>query len=240
MDLYESLLAAVDREYDVLRVLKDSGRGRVSLVRHRRSGRRYVFRRFQGDGAVYRKLLPLSCPYLPRIWEAAERGGDTAVLEEYVEGDVLADLLSAGPLSRREAKAVAVQLCAALWVLHSLEAVHRDLKPENVILRGSQAVLIDFDAARVVKEGQTGDTQVLGTTGYAAPEQYGITQSDERADLYALGVLLNIMLTGSHPSRELASGRLGRVVEKCTMTNPNKRYPSALHVMAALGQRGAL
>ena len=50
------------------------------------------------------------------------------------------------------------------------------------------------------------DTQILGTTGFAAPEQYGLSQSDGRTDIYALGVLLNIMLTGEHPSRRLASG----------------------------------
>ena len=53
-------------------------------------------------------------------------------------------------------------MCTALWVLHSLGAVHRDVKPENIILRGSEAVLIDFDAARLYKPEETGDTQVLG------------------------------------------------------------------------------
>ena len=77
-------------------------------------------------------------------------------------------------------------------------------------LRGSEAVLIDFDAARIYQDESESDTQILGTTGFAAPEQYGISQSDERADIYSLGVLLNIMLTGEHPSRGLADGRMGR------------------------------
>ena len=74
----------------------------------------------------------------------------------------------------------------------------------------------------------------LGTTGYAAPEQYGIAQTDQRADIYALGVLLNILLTGRHPSKELAGGRLGRVVQKCTRVNPQKRYKNVLHLMEDL------
>ncbi len=100
-----------------------------------------------------------------------------------------------------ETRKITLQLCNALWMLHKLGAVHRDIKPENVIVRGSEAVLIDFDASRIFKSEMSHDTQILGTTGYAAPEQYGISQTDERADIYSVSVLLNIMLTGKHPSK---------------------------------------
>ena len=234
MTLYESFLEAVTTEYDTLRVLKRSPRGTVSVVRHKKSGTRYVFRRYSGSGEVYRRLLPVLCPHLPQIMEAAEQDGQTAVLEEYVQGDTLAELLMGARLTEREARQVTMQLCQALHVLHSMGAVHRDVKPENVILRGSDAVLIDFDAARIYKVASESDTQVLGTTGFAAPEQYGIFQSDERADIFSLGVLLNIMLTGKHPSREMAAGKMGRIVRKCTMTAPEQRYQSARALMEAL------
>jgi serine/threonine protein kinase len=234
MTLYESLLEAVTTEYDTLRVLKQSPRGTVSVVRHKKSGTRYVFRRYSGSGEVYRRLLPVLCPHLPQIMEAAEQDGQTAVLEEYVQGDTLAELLMGARLTEREARQVTMQLCQALHVLHSMGAVHRDVKPENVILRGSDAVLIDFDAARIYKVASESDTQVLGTTGFAAPEQYGIFQSDERADIFSLGVLLNIMLTGKHPSREMAAGKMGRIVRKCTMTAPEQRYQSARALMEVL------
>lgn len=234
MTLYESFLEAVTTEYDTLRVLKQSPRGTVSVVRHKKSGTRYVFRRYSGSGEVYRRLLPVLCPYLPQIMEAAEQDGQTAVLEEYVQGDTLAELLMGARLTEREARQVTMQLCQALHVLHSMGAVHRDVKPENVILRGSDAVLIDFDAARIYKVASESDTQVLGTTGFAAPEQYGIFQSDERADIFSLGVLLNIMLTGKHPSREMAAGKMGRIVRKCTMTAPEQRYQSARALMEVL------
>ena len=234
MTLYESFLEAVTTEYDTLRVLKQSPRGTVSVVRHKKSGTRYVFRRYSGSGEVYRRLLPVLCPHLPQIMEAAEQDGQTAVLEEYVQGDTLAELLMGARLTEREARQVTMQLCQALHVLHSMGAVHRDVKPENVILRGSDAVLIDFDAARIYKVASESDTQVLGTTGFAAPEQYGIFQSDERADIFSLGVLLNIMLTGKHPSREMAAGKMGRIVRKCTMTAPEQRYQGARALMEVL------
>ena len=234
MTLYESFLEAVTTEYDTLRVLKQSPRGTVSVVRHKKSGTRYVFRRYSGSGEVYRRLLPVLCPHLPQIMEAAEQDGQTAVLEEYVQGDTLAELLMGARLTGRDARQVTMQLCQALHVLHSMGAVHRDVKPENVILRGSDAVLIDFDAARIYKDESESDTQVLGTTGFAAPEQYGIFQSDERADIFSLGVLLNIMLTGKHPSREMAAGKMGRIVRKCTMTAPEQRYQSARALMEVL------
>ena len=233
MTLYESFLEAVTTEYDTLRVLKQSPRGTVSVVRHKKSGTRYVFRRYSGSGEVYRRLLPVLCPHLPQIMEA-EQDGQTAVLEEYVQGDTLAELLMGARLTEREARQVTMQLCQALHVLHSMGAVHRDVEPENVILRGSDAVLIDFDAARIYKDESESDTQVLGTTGFAAPEQYGIFQSDERADIFSLGVLLNIMLTGKHPSREMAAGKMGRIVRKCTMTAPEQRYQSARALMEVL------
>lgn len=227
MTLYESFLEAVTTEYDTLRVLKQSPRGTVSVMRHKKSGTRYVFRRYSGSGEVYRRLLPVLCPHLPQIMEAAEQNGQTAVLEEYVQGDTLAELLMGARLTEREARQVTMQLCQALHVLHSMGAVHRDVKPENVILRGS-------DAARIYKVASESDTQVLGTTGFAAPEQYGIFQSDERADIFSLGVLLNIMLTGKHPSREMAAGKMGRIVRKCTMTAPEQRYQSARALMEVL------
>ena len=228
------MLSSIEADYETVKTIKNSERGCVSLLQNKQNGTRFIFRHYRGNGEVYRKLLGISCPNLPQIMETAERDGMVLVLEEYIQGDSLAYLLEGALFSNAEARRITLQLCNALWVLHKLGAVHRDIKPENVILRGSEAVLIDFDASRIFKSGTDQDTQVLGTMGYAAPEQYGIAQTDERADIYSLGVLLNIMLTGKHPSKELASGRLGRIVQKCTVVNPKKRYKSVLYLMEAL------
>ena len=232
--MYDQLLRAVDQYFDEVKVLRRSARGVITLLRHRKTGKRYVFRQFMGSADVYRRLLTVECPHLPRIEEAVDSDGRVAVLEEYVQGDTLLFLLEGGLLDWTEAKKVTQDVCAALWVLHSLGAVHRDVKDSNVILRGSDAVLIDFDASRIVKPELATDTVVLGTTGYAAPEQFGLSQTDGRADIYSLGVLLNVMLTGQPPARKLASGKAGHIVQRCTMMNPDQRYQTVWELRDAL------
>lgn len=166
-EIYHHLLSSIEADYDTVEELKRGPRGSVSLIRNKLSGTRLIFRTYKGSCKVYRKLLTISSPNLPEILEAAEEDGSPAVLEEYVEGDRLSYLLQGGLLTPHEARKITLQVCNALWVLHSLGAVHRDVKPENVILRGSEAVLIDFDASRVFKGSESSDTQVLGTIGYA-------------------------------------------------------------------------
>lgn len=157
-----------------------------------------------------------------------------AVLEEYIQGDTLAFILDGPSLSADQVKDIAVQVCRALDVLHGLDIVHRDIKPENILLRGSEAVVIDFDASRISKPDNTSDTRIMGTTGYAAPEQYGFSQTDARADIYAMGVLMNEMLTKQHPATQLAEGPMRPIIERCIEVNVDKRFSSARELMAAL------
>ena len=232
--IYSWLSEQLKLEFEEVRLLKESPRGSVRLIRHRASGKQFILRRFTGNGEVYRRLLDCSCRHLPLIYETAEREGKNLVIEEFVQGDTLDFLLADALFTPQETRKIVKQLCQGLWVLHSMAAVHRDVKPENGILRRNDAVLIDFDAARLHKPQAEADTQILGTTGFAAPEQYGLGQSDTRTDIYSLGVLMNVMLTGQHPSKKLAEGRLGRVIQRCTQVNPAKRYKNVLHLMEAL------
>ena len=221
-------------DYVMERELKAGKRGNVWIVRHKDTKIRYVYRAFEGNGEVYRKLMEVSSPYLPQICEVREQDGRVFVLEEYVSGDTLAFLLEKKPLPLNFAKEIAVQICSALDVLHRHDVVHRDVKPGNIIIRGDQAVLIDFDTSRVVKPENHSDTQVMGTTGYAAPEQYGFSQTDARADIYAMGILINEMLTNQHPSKLLTGGPLRPVIEKCIEVNVDKRYASVKELQAAI------
>ncbi|WP_412312295.1 serine/threonine protein kinase [Agathobaculum desmolans] len=153
-------------------------------------------------------MLHYNCCFLPQIMEVAAGQDEVLVLEEYIEGDTLDYLLQGGVLTAEQTRVIVTQVCQALWVLHTMGAVHRDVKPENIILRGQEAVLIDFDVARMYKPKLPADTEVLGTVGFAAPEQFGLSQSDARADIYSVGVLINVMLTGRHPSKQMAGGAL--------------------------------
>ena len=126
-----------------------------------------------------------------------------------------------------------LQLCDALECLHIRfhPIIHRDIKPSNIVISSDGILkLIDYNAARRYERGATQDTRYMGTPGYAAPEQYGFFQSDVRTDIYAMGVVLNYMLTGRHISEETASGGLGRIVKRCTQLDPGKRYDSVTDV----------
>ena len=232
--LFSYVQQHLDVDFSPVRVLKEESEARILLLRHSVSGQFFVLRDFAGNPEIYQKLMTVSSPFLPGVYEVAAQDGRLLVLEEYIQGDTLYSILEQSLFSPGKARRIALQLCEALRILHGFGAVHRDVKPENIILRGGEAVLIDFDASRIQKTSGTSDTVVLGTTGYAAPEQYGLSQTDGRSDIYSLGVVLNVMLTGDHPSVRLAKGHMGRVVRCCTMTNPDQRYPNVLRLAEAL------
>ena len=135
--MYSWLTEKLRTEFEEVRLLKESPRGSVRLIRHNAGGKQFILRRFQGNGEVYHRLLGCSCRYLPLVYEAAEQDGENIVVEEFVQGDTLDFLLKEALFSPQETKQTVKQLCHGLWVLHSMAAVHRDIKPENVILRGN-------------------------------------------------------------------------------------------------------
>ena len=181
-------------------------------------------------------LAKLRHPGIPIVYDIEEDEAFYYIIEEYVEGESLEKLLWNTSVSQEYMIQIGIQLCGIVSFLHSQKpfpVLHQDLKPSHIIVCGNQVKLIDFGiASYITSRGK--NYQNYGTKGFAAPEQYGLSQSDGRADIYALGVLLNIMLTGEHPSRKLAKGRMGRIVQRCTMVNPEKRYRNILHLMEAL------
>ena len=181
--------------------------------------------------SVYRALQAHPVAGTPRIYLAIEDGGSLIVVEEFLSGTTLSDYLSQkGRLSTDETAEIAAQLCRILQQLHNMNPpiIHRDVKPSNIILSEEGYVrLLDMNAAKEYHGPAGADTKLLGTAGYAAPEQYGFGASDPRTDLYAVGVLMYVMLTGVLPSEQRAGGPLQSVIDRCLQMEPSLRWSSA-------------
>ena len=186
--------------------------------------------------AGYDALRSLDNPCLARIFYTAEKDGRLEVVREYISGDTLAELIQGGrALPPDRAARITADLCDGLSDMHRLGYVHRDINPNNVIISpDGHATIIDFGIARSFEQRKNSDTTILGTPGYAAPEQFGFTQSDSRTDVYAVGTLLNVMLTGRLPNEQKAPGALGKIVGKATEIDSRKRYTSLYDLKKAL------
>ena len=222
-------------QYSLVRICSSSSLGEVSQLRHKTHGHDIIKRVYPGTGSIYPILHTLSHPNIPKVYEVIFDQDTVTVLEEYIEGLTISEVLDSGLYKERGAIAIISSLCDALRILHERGIVHRDIKPENVLIDNSGIVkLIDYSAAKIYKPHRSRDTHTLGTAGYAAPEQFGITQSDRRVDIYALGILMNVMLTGEYPSKLFYQGRLAKIIEKCTQLDPNKRYQNIAELKADL------
>ena len=223
----QEYLNSLLKTYHLVHVMADKNDCRVLHLRHKELGRDMVLRQLAYPVAAYTTLCDIACDHLPQVYDVVDTDDGQTVLEEYVEGITVADLAAGSRIHYCQAKKILRGVCHALSVLHQNGFVHRDVKPENVLVRQSdQAVLVDLNISRKVTQAGR-DTVIMGTVGYASPEQLGLTQSDARTDVYACGVLLNVMLTGKHPSEQLAGGRAGRIVRRCTAVNPDDRYQTA-------------
>lgn len=204
---------------------------------------------FERESAL---LATLSHPAIPRIYDYFAIGGLVYLVLEYIDGDDLERTLANQKMAFREGQILrwAVEICDVLAMLHDQKPdpiIFRDLKPSNIMLRVSgQIVLIDFGIARTIQGRQRGT--MIGTEGYAPPEQYrGI--ADARGDIYALGATLHHMATNSDPRLETPftfserpirtlnpeiSEELSTVIMKMVAYNPADRYQTVHHLRADL------
>lgn len=188
-------------------------------------------------------LKRLDHPALPRIVDIIEKEDSIYVILDFIDGISLdKKLMEFGVVDEFTIINWALQICDVLNYLHSQKPnpiIYRDMKPGNIMLTAQGKIkLIDFGIAREYKEEVSQDTTYIGTKGYAAPEQYGSHQTDERTDIYSLGVTLYHLATGKGPSdppyeikpvREinpLLSEGFEIIINKCTEQDPNLRYQS--------------
>lgn len=203
--------------------------------------------------AEARLLKKMDHPALPHIIDIIETDNQFIVVMDYIEGITLEQYLNQNKrVDEETAVSWAREICDVLDYLHKQTppVIYRDMKPGNVMLtRDGKIKVIDLGIAREYKKTVRQDTVCLGTRGYAAPEQYGGSgQSDERTDVYCLGVTLYHLVTGKDPSKppyellpirkvdaSLSSG-LEMVIIKSTQSNPEDRYQTAYEFCNALNK----
>jgi serine/threonine protein kinase len=223
-------------DYDEIYSL--SNNSDVVVVRSRRTGeifvRKYVDNKYS---EIYKQLSTLDIPNIPKVISITDNGEQAIIIEEFISGITLKKKIELnGVITEKTARKYAVDICDALIGLHKAGIVHRDISPSNIMIRSDDcAYLIDFDISRTKKVNKNADTEILGTAGYAAPEQFGFKQTDERSDIYSLGVILRFMLTGSE-SESVIGGKIGKIIEKCTQIEPKNRYESVLKLKEALSK----
>ncbi len=243
----------IDGKYEVLREIGRGGMSVVYLAMDTHLNKQWAVKEIRKKGSgkndevVVNSLLAeanmmkrLDHPSLPRIVDIIDNGVTIYVVMDYIEGESLDKILNEyGAQSEELVVGWAKQLCDALGYLHSQKppVIYRDMKPANVMLKPEGNIkIIDFGIAREYKEQNLADTTVLGTKGYAPPEQYS-GQTDARSDIFALGMTMHHLLTGVDPrsgeayvpvrqwNPELSEG-IEIIIDRCVEPAAENRYQS--------------
>lgn len=255
--------------YTILDKLSQGGMGAVYKVADQRIGGKIWAAKEMSDAALStpqeraqavaafqqeaQLLATLDHPNIPKVTDYFTENHKHYIVMEFVPGETLEERLvrQQVPCSEQEVREWALQLCVVLSYLHKQTppVIFRDLKPANIMLTPQgQLKLIDFGIARFFQPGKGKDTQILGTPGYAPPEQYGQGQTDARSDIYSLGVTLHTLLTGHDPEttpfslppvRQLNQGvsrELEEVIAKATQTDVSQRYQDVSEMSQAQGR----
>lgn len=192
-------------------------------------------------------MQKLNHPAIPKVVDIIENEDGIFIVRDYIEGETLetiARMYGAQPADK--VIEWGKQMCSVLGYLHSQNPplIYGDMKPANVILKPNGTILfIDFEIMHTYMENQNYGACCLGTKGYAAPEQYGGSQTDVRTDIYGLGVTMFRLVTGINPTEppyevnsicsvnpNLPKG-LEYIISKCTQLNPANRYQSCGELM---------
>jgi len=244
--------------YKIQGKIGEGGMGEVYLAKNVKLGTLWAIKRiskntrgkldFLAEPNIMKKL---NHPSIVRIFDIAEDEDYIYIVEDFVEGESLEKQLN-NKVKFYEKIVVdwAKQICDALKYLHTLKPnpiIYRDMKPSNLMAgKDGKIKIIDFGIAREYKRESASDTVALGSRGYAAPEQYGESQTDARTDIYSLGVTLYHLLTGKGPNEypyefqpirkfnPKFSAGLEHIIGKCVQKAPAKRYQSVTELLRDL------
>jgi tetratricopeptide (TPR) repeat protein len=266
---------AFGERYTVVEEVGAGGMGQVYKAIDRKLGKTVALKLIRPDTAQqealerFRRELALAQdvthPNVCRVHDLGEVDGVVYISMEYVEGQSLEDLIqSVGHLSPKQTVTLGRQICAGLQAVHARGIVHRDLKPGNIMVdRSGHALVMDFGMAyHYGQERLTGEGAVLGTLAYLSPEQARGRLTDERSDLYAVGLVLYEMLTGRRPPGDGGSvplalrdasegcpppsrlapevpGTLDTLVMRCLERDPARRFATAADLEQALAHAAA-
>ena len=248
----------IDGKYEILREIGRGGMSVVYLAMDTHLNKQWAVKEIRKKGGgkkdeiVVNSLLAeanmmkrLDHPALPRIVDIIDNGVTIYVVMDYIEGESLDKILNEyGVQSEELVIGWAKQLCDALSYLHAQKPpiIYRDMKPANVMLKPEGNIkIIDFGIAREYKELSLADTTVLGTKGYAPPEQYS-GQTDARSDIFALGMTMHHLLTGVDPRNgeayvpvrqwnpELSEG-IEMIIDKCVEPAAENRYQTCADLL---------
>jgi serine/threonine protein kinase/tetratricopeptide (TPR) repeat protein len=257
--------------YQVIEELGKGGMGRVykvfdteiqekvalKLLNPEIAGDEKTIERFRNELKTARKI---SHKNVCRMYHLSKFEDAQYITMEYVSGEDLKSMIHMmGSLSGGQAITIAKQICEGLGEAHRLGVIHRDLKPQNIMIdRDGNARIMDFGIARSLKaRGITDAGVIIGTPEYMSPEQVDGRETDQRSDIYSLGVILFEMLTGrlpfegetpfsvafKHKSEAAPDPRkinsqipeeLSRVVLRCLEKDKDKRYQRAEEVLSEL------
>jgi serine/threonine-protein kinase len=266
--------------YTIVRRLGSGGMGEVYLAQHPRLPRRDALKVLPASltaDAEYRQRFSREADLAAELWhphivgihDRGEFEGQLWLSMDYVEGTDAAELLRSrypSGMPKHEAFDIVTAVADALDYAHLRGLLHRDVKPANILLseaepRGRRILLADFGIARAIGDisGLTATNMVVGTTGYAAPEQLMGSDIDGRADQYALGCTAFQLLTGAAPyqnsnaavviSQHLSApppqigerrpelAELNDTITKVLAKDPGDRYPTCSDFALALTGR---
>lgn len=203
----------------------------------------------------------LSHPNIVNVYDVGEDGGIYFIVMELVEGITLKDYIQQhGRIPAMQAIDFSIQIAQGLQAAHEHHTIHRDIKPQNIIIANNGTLKVtDFGIARAASSSTTSTNNAMGSVHYISPEQARGGFSDERSDIYSMGITMYEMLTGHvpfegennvaialmHIQNEMVSPReyypdiptsLEKIIRKCTQKKPERRYLTANALIADLNR----